>query len=301
MSSAPVIPTLPLRPRRREAARHPAAAAADGDQFLQLHRSAGRLRDDAEHRRGVPPLQLQARAARLGNLIVFAIASLDLGPDRRPHRAAQGDLHRASWSGRSPPSARRCRLRSRCCCSFARWSASARAPTARAPTRCCARTRRPKSGDARSGIYNVGMALGATSGLVLGAMLAPRHRLARRVLDRGRSVDAARRSARRLWPRPTACERPRTLPARSYLLAPTYLHGAGGRHPGHLRRQLADLLVRTLVIEERHFSVAVGNAFMAVVGLVCGVGGVIVGRLRGRRLQPAPARRPCADHRALAC
>ena len=94
MTSVPVALAAAAPPNARgEAPRHPAAAAAHGDQFLQLRRPAGRLRDDAAHRRGVPPLQLQARAPRLGESVRVRRRLVGLRPDRRPRRPAQGDLH----------------------------------------------------------------------------------------------------------------------------------------------------------------------------------------------------------------
>ncbi len=61
------------------------------------------------------------------------------------------------------------------------------------------------------GIYNIGMALGGTSGLVLGTVLAPRGRLARRLLDRGWALDSADRDWRPSSPRPTGwCARRRS-------------------------------------------------------------------------------------------
>ena len=223
---------------------HPAAAAADAGQLLQLPGPPGRLRDDrrSSARRSTSPIR-SSDGWRLVNLIVFAIASAISGPiaDRiGPRKVIFAGV--AVWSDRHHR-ARRCRTRSRCCCSSARWSASARAPTARAPTRCCARPRRPKSAAARSASTTSAWRSAATSGLVLGTLLAPHHRLARGVLDRGRSVDAARASvgvrggagaprlARRSCPRAPTCS------------SPTYLIALGGRHPGDLRRQRADLLV----------------------------------------------------------
>jgi predicted MFS family arabinose efflux permease len=132
------------------------------------------------------------------------------------------------------------------------------------------------------GIYNVGMALGGTIGLALGAMLAP-------VIGwRGvfwiaggpsvlLALGAAFVSAPDRLPRPTA------LPARSYLLSPTYLLALAG---GILATFGASGLIfwsRWLVVEERHFTVLTGSVFMAATGLVCGAGGVIVGGYAGDR------------------
>ncbi len=130
------------------------------------------------------------------------------------------------------------------------------------------------------GIYNVGMALGGTSGLALGAVLAP-------VIGwRGvfwiagaPSILLALASA--FVAAPERIPRPVSLPARAYLLAPTYLIALAG---GILATFGASALIfwsRWLIIEERHFSVAAGSLFMVLVGLVCGAGGVIAGGYAG--------------------
>jgi sugar phosphate permease len=74
------------------------------------------------------------------------------------------------------------------------------------------------------------------------------------------------------------------LPARGYVLAPTYLIALAG---GILSTFGASGLVvwsRTLIIEERHLSIQAGNIFMGCVGLVCGIGGVVAGGYLGDAL-----------------
>jgi MFS transporter, Spinster family, sphingosine-1-phosphate transporter len=133
------------------------------------------------------------------------------------------------------------------------------------------------------GIYNVGMAVGGTSGLVLGAMLAPV--LGWRAvfwIAGGPSILLALGSA--FISAPDRLPRPTSLPARSYLLSPTYIAALAG---GVLATFGASSLIfwaRWVIIEDRHFSVVVGSIFMAIVGLVCGAGGVIAGGLAGDAL-----------------
>ena len=130
------------------------------------------------------------------------------------------------------------------------------------------------------GIYNVGMALGGTSGLVLGAMLAP-------ILGwrgvfwiaGGPSILLALCSA--FLSAPDHLERPKAARARSFLLSPTYLLALAGGILATFGASSLIFWIRTLVIEERHFSVTAGSGFMAVVGLIAGVGGVIVGGYAG--------------------
>lgn len=148
-----------------------------------------------------------------------------------------------------------------------------------ANTLLCAAAPPEKRGRAL-GIYNVGMAVGGTSGLVLGAALAPV--LGWRAvfwIAGGPSILLAVASA--FVASPDRLPRPNTLPARSYLLAPTYIFALAG---GVLATFGASALIfwaRWLLIEERHLSITVASVFMVVVGLVCGAGGVIVGGYAG--------------------
>src|SRR3954471_163825 len=72
------------------------------------------------------------------------------------------------------------------------------------------------------GIYNVGMALGGTSGLVLGAMLAP-HIGWRGVFWIAGAPSMLLAIASAFVSAPDRLPRPHALPARAYLLAPTYV------------------------------------------------------------------------------
>ena len=151
-----------------------------------------------------------------------------------------------------------------------------------ANTLLCAAAPPEKRGRAL-GIYNVGMALGGTSGLVLGAILAPKIGW-RGVfwVAGGPSIFLALTSAFVAAPRRLA--RPQALPARTYLLSPTFIMALAG---GVLATFGASSLIfwtRWLVIEERHFSIVIGSIFMAFVGLFAGAGGVIVGGYAGDAL-----------------
>jgi MFS family permease len=133
-----------------------------------------------------------------------------------------------------------------------------------ANTLLCADATPEKRGRAL-GIYNVGMALGGTSGLVLGAVLAPL--LGWRAvfwIAGGPSILLALGAA--FIAAPDRLPRPGTLPARAYLLAPTYIFALLG---GILATFGASALIfwaRWVIIEERHFTVVVGSIFMAIVG-----------------------------------
>jgi len=133
------------------------------------------------------------------------------------------------------------------------------------------------------GIYNIGMAFGATSGLVLGNVLASKmdwHYVF--WIAGGPSILLAVSAA--FVATPARLARPPKLRAWSYLLAPTYLIALAG---GILSTFGASGLVvwsRKLLIEERHLSIAVGSIFMAGVGLVCGIGGVVAGGYFGDAL-----------------
>jgi MFS family permease len=133
------------------------------------------------------------------------------------------------------------------------------------------------------GIYNVGMALGGTLGLCLGAILAPK--LGWRGvfwIAGGPSMLLALASA--FVAAPDRLPLPTKLPARAYLMAPTYVMALAG---GILATFGASALIfwaRWLVVEERHFSINGGSLYMLFVGLVCGVGGVIAGGYAGDRL-----------------
>jgi predicted MFS family arabinose efflux permease len=139
----------------------------------------------------------------------------------------------------------------------------------------------PADGRGRAlGIYNLGMAFGGTSGLVLGGVLAP-------VLGwRGvfwiagapallLAVASAFVAAPRRLPRPHA------LPVRAYLLAPTCLLALVGAVLATFGASGLIFWARWLIIEERHFPLVLGSLFMAGVGLFAGAGGVYAGGFAG--------------------
>jgi MFS family permease len=151
-----------------------------------------------------------------------------------------------------------------------------------ANTLLCADAPPEKRGRAM-GIYNVGMALGGTSGLVLGAALAPIVGW-RGVfwIAGGPSVLLTLMAA--FVAAPDRLVRPQALPARTYLLSPVYVMAVAG---GVLATFGASSLIfwtRQLVIEERHLSIFMGSIYMATVGLFCGAGGVIAGGYAGDAL-----------------
>jgi predicted MFS family arabinose efflux permease len=133
------------------------------------------------------------------------------------------------------------------------------------------------------GIYNVGMALGGTSGLVLGALLAPVVGW-RGVFWIAGGPSVLLTLAAAFVAAPDRLARPQALPARAFLLSPTYVMAVAG---GVLATFGASSLIfwtRQLVIEERHLSLVFGSLYMAIVGLFCGAGGVIAGGYAGDAL-----------------
>ncbi|HVR02112.1 MAG TPA: MFS transporter [Polyangia bacterium] len=133
------------------------------------------------------------------------------------------------------------------------------------------------------GIYNVGMALGGTLGLCLGALLEPLIGW-RNVfwLAGAPSMMLALTSA--FIAAPARVELPTKLPAWKYLLKPTYVLALAGGVTATFGASALIFWTRQLVIEVRHLSVLVGSVYMLFVGLVCGVGGVVVGGYAGDRL-----------------
>ncbi|HEY7370798.1 MAG TPA: MFS transporter [Polyangia bacterium] len=133
------------------------------------------------------------------------------------------------------------------------------------------------------GIYNVGMAFGATTGLVLGNALASKmdwHHVF--LIAGGPSVLLALSAA--FVAAPPRLVRPVKLPARAFVLAPTYLIALAG---GILSTFGASGLVvwsRAMIVDERGLSITVANVFMAGVGLICGIGGVVAGGYLGDAL-----------------
>ncbi|MEO8212296.1 MAG: MFS transporter, partial [Myxococcales bacterium] len=133
------------------------------------------------------------------------------------------------------------------------------------------------------GIYNAGMAIGGSAGLFLGAVLAPRIGWRNVFWIAGApSMVLALLSA--FIATPARIDRPHALPARAYLLNPTYIVSFAG---GILVTfGVSGLLFwsRWLIIDERGFSVLGGSTLMLCIGVFCGIGGVITGGIIGDRI-----------------
>jgi predicted MFS family arabinose efflux permease len=133
------------------------------------------------------------------------------------------------------------------------------------------------------GIYNVGMALGGTLGLCLGALLAPKIGW-RNVFWIAGAPSMLLALASAFVAAPDRIERPTKLPAWAFLVKPTYLLALAGGITATFGASALIFWTRWLVIEVRHLSVNVGSVYMLIVGLVCGVGGVVAGGYAGDRL-----------------
>ena len=282
------------------AARHPAAAVADGPELFQLPGPSGRLRHDRQDRRDVQPdASSSSGSLAFVNLMVFALASSISGPiaDRiGPRKVIFTGV--VVWSVATIGSAMsHSFLMLLFCRAVVGVGEGAYGPSAN--TLLCAAAPPEKRGRAL-GIYNIGMAFGGTSGLVLGNGAGARGWT-------GTRCSGSLAGRRSCWPAcaafvaaPARLPRPAALPARAYLLAPTYLLALAG---GILATFGASALIiwsPWLIIEERGFSVNVGSVFMAAVGIVCGVGGVVAGGYLGDALNRRAPRRPRARHRPFA-
>ena len=171
--------------------------------------------------------QLAVRMAGPVNLMVFAIASADLGPDRRPDRAAQGDLRRRPGLGAAT-------IGSALSQSFAILlicralvgvgEGALRSERQRAAD---ARPRRPRSEGARSAsttsAWRSAGPAGSCWATLLASMIGWRGVF---WIAGGPSVLLAAASA--FMAAPARLRRPTKLPARAYLLSPTYLIALAG-------------------------------------------------------------------------
>jgi MFS family permease len=218
----------------------------------------------------------------LVNLMVFAIASAISGPiaDRiGPRKVIFTGV--AVWSAATIASAFSHSFESLLICrAIVGVGEGAYGPSANALLIAAAP---PEKRGRALGIYNIGMAFGATSGLVLANGLAS-------IIDwhwvfliaGGPSVLLA--ASVGFMAIPERLDVASKLPARAYVLAPTYLIALAG---GILSTFGASALVvwsRSLIVEERHISIMVANIFMAGVGVVCGIGGVVAGGYLGDAL-----------------
>jgi MFS family permease len=229
---------------------------------------------------GINNFQLGALAT--ANLIVFAIASLASGPisDRiGPRKVIFGGI--LIWAiatiGSAVSTSYGMLLFFR---ALVGVGEGAYGPSANALL--CADAPPEKRGRAM-GIYNVGMALGGTLGLCLGALLAPKIGW-RNVFWIAGAPSLVLALAAAFVKAPPRLEFPTKLPAWAYLLKPTYILALAGGITATYGASALIFWTRELVIEVRHLSVAVGSIYMLLVGLVCGVGGVLVGGYAGDRL-----------------
>jgi len=216
------------------------------------------------------------------NLIVFAFASLISGPiaDRiGPRKVIFAGV--VLWSAATIGSALSHSFSMLLICrAIVGVGEGAYGPSANALL--CAAAPPEKRGRAL-GIYNVGMAFGATSGLVMGTVLASKmdwHMVF--WIAGGPSILLAVSAA--FVAAPARLEHPTKMPARAYIFAPTYMIALFG---GILSTFGASALVvwsKSLIIGERGLSIAVGSVYMAGVGLVCGIGGVVAGGYFGDAL-----------------
>lgn len=130
------------------------------------------------------------------------------------------------------------------------------------------------------GIYNAGMAVGGSTGLFLGATLAP-------VIGwRGVFWIAGAPSlllalATVFVAAPARLARPHAQPARAYLLNPTFVLCALGGVLVTFSGAGLLFWARWLIIEERGFTVMGGSILMLSLGLGCGIGGVLTGGYLG--------------------
>ncbi|MBC8131576.1 MAG: MFS transporter [Deltaproteobacteria bacterium] len=146
----------------------------------------------------------------------------------------------------------------------------------------CAAAPPEKRGQAL-GIYNTGMAIGGSAGLFLGAVLAPEIGW-RNVFWIAGAPSMLLALASAFISAPARIARPQVLPARAYLMNPTYLVCFAG---GILVTfGVSGLLFwsRWLIIDERGFSVLGGSSLMLAIGVFCGIGGVVTGGIIGDRI-----------------
>jgi MFS transporter, Spinster family, sphingosine-1-phosphate transporter len=136
------------------------------------------------------------------------------------------------------------------------------------------------------GIYNTGMAIGGSAGLFVGAVLAPVIGW-RNVFWIAGAPSMLLAIISAFVAAPKHIDRPHAMPARAFLLNPTYIVTFVG---GILVTfGVSGLLFwsRWLIIDERGFSVIGGSSMMLSIGVFCGIGGVITGGIVGDRVSRA--------------
>ncbi len=216
------------------------------------------------------------------NLIVFAAASLGSGPitDRiGPRRVIFAGI--LIWAAATIGSALAGSFPALLICrALVGVGEGAYGPSANALL--CAAAPASRRGRAL-GIYNLGMAFGGTSGLVLGGVLAPIIGW-RGVFWVAGGPAVLLAAATAFLAAPARLARPHALPATAYLLSPTYLLALGGGIFATFGASGLIFWARWLIVEDRHFPLVAGSVFMAAVGLVAGAGGVVAGGYAGDAL-----------------
>ena len=148
----------------------------------------------------------------------------------------------------------------------------------------CSAAPEDKRGSAMA-TFNVGMALGGLSGLVLGALLGPaigwRPALLLAAVPGVPLTFAILRLAG------TSPVQHRTgASAWRAMLSPTFLAVLGGGILGTFGASALIVWSERLLVQERQLSHAWGAAFMLVTGLLCGAGGVVAGGWAADQMRP---------------
>ncbi|HEY4187392.1 MAG TPA: MFS transporter [Polyangia bacterium] len=133
------------------------------------------------------------------------------------------------------------------------------------------------------GIYNAGMAVGGSGGLFLGAVLAP-HIGWRGVFWIAGIPSTILALMAAFIAAPPHIDRPHPEKASSFLLNPTFISTLLGGIFVTFGVSALLFWARTLIIDERGFSVLGGSALMLMIGLGCGIGGVILGGYLGDKV-----------------
>lgn len=144
-------------------------------------------------------------------------------------------------------------------------------------------TAKPGTQGRAMGIYNVGMAIGGSTGLFLGGYLEPKIGWQGVFLIAG--IPSLLLAGMTWWlAAPARLERPHAEPARAYLLNPTFLLCLVGGVLVTFAGSGLLFWARQLIIEIRGFSVLNGSILMGAIGIGCGIGGVLTGGLLGDRV-----------------
>jgi MFS transporter, Spinster family, sphingosine-1-phosphate transporter len=145
------------------------------------------------------------------------------------------------------------------------------------------------------GIYNVGMALGGAGGgafaLLASGLLAPFITWRGALLVAGIPGFLLALAATRLAVPDELPEEPK-LPARRYLLSPVYLVCLAAGVFANFGAGAIISWMPTLLLRERQLPPSLASAYLAVVAIVCGAGGVLAGGYAGDAL----SRRVRAGH-----